>query len=145
MLRPACGSVGPCSIGSCLGWQTLVASLAQTGTRTHPHSPGLLLSRGGEGGRGFWTQNLVYQKWPDQIFPIVNFVLSPNGHFGLGKGGRGFWGRGPPPLVFLIILKKPWGDALNPPQNHPRAVSGSDLGEALSNIAIISAKNGNRP
>ena len=23
--------------------------------------------RGGEGGRGFWTQNSVYQKWPDQI------------------------------------------------------------------------------
>ena len=29
---------------------------------------------GGEGGRGFWTQNLVYQKWPDQIFPIVNHL-----------------------------------------------------------------------
>ena len=31
------------------------------------------------------------------------------GHFGLGRGGRGIWGRGPPPLWFLIILKKPWG------------------------------------
>ena len=39
---------------------------------------------GGEGGRGFWTQNLVYQKWPDQIFPIVNFVFS---HY---RGGGGF-------------------------------------------------------
>ena len=27
VLRPACGSVGPCSIRSCLSWQTLVASL----------------------------------------------------------------------------------------------------------------------
>ena len=61
---------------------------------------GLLLSRGGEGGRGFWTQNLVYQKWPDQIFPIVNFVFSHYGHFGLGRGGGGFGGGVPPPLVF---------------------------------------------
>ena len=69
---------------------------------------GLLLSRGGEGGRGFWTQNLVYQKWPDQIFPIVNFVFSHYGHIGLGRGGGGFGGGVPPPW-FLIILKKPWG------------------------------------
>ena len=62
------------------------------------HAPGLLLSRRGEG-RGFWTQNLVHQKWPDQIFPIVNFVFSHYGHFGLGRGGGGFGGRGPPPLV----------------------------------------------
>ena len=55
---------------------------------------------GGEGGRGFWTQNLVYQKWPDQIFPIVNFVFSHYGHFGLGRGGGGFGGGVPPPLVF---------------------------------------------
>ena len=68
---------------------------------------GLLLSRGGEGGRGFWTQNLVYQKWPDQIFPIVNFVFSHYGHFGLGRGGGGFGGGPPPPPWVLIILKKP--------------------------------------
>ena len=68
---------------------------------------GLLLSRGGEG-RGFWTQNLVYQKWPDQIFPMVNFVFSHCGHFGVGRGGGGFGGGVPPPW-FLIILKKPWG------------------------------------
>ena len=61
---------------------------------------GLLLSRGGEGGRGFWTQNLVYQKWPDQIFPVVSFVFSHDGHFGLGRGGGGFGGGVPPPLVF---------------------------------------------
>ena len=62
--------------------------------------PGLLLSKGGEGGRGFWTQNLVYQKWPDQIFPIVNFVFSHYGHFGLGRGEGGFGGGVPPPLGF---------------------------------------------
>ena len=75
---------------------------------THPPAPGLLLSRGGEGGRGFWTQNLVYQKWPDQIFPIVNFVFPHYGHFGLGRGGGGFGGGVPQnPPWFLIILKKP--------------------------------------
>ena len=42
----------------------------------------------------------MYQKWPDQIFPIVNFVFSHNGHFGLGRGGGGFGGGVPPPLVF---------------------------------------------
>ena len=54
----------------------------------------------GGGGRGFWTQNLVYQKWPDQIFPIVNFVFSHYGHFGLGRGGGGFGGGVPPPFGF---------------------------------------------
>ena len=44
----------------------------------------------------------MYQKWPDQIFPIVNFVFSHYGHFGLGRGG-GVLGEGSPP----IILKKP--------------------------------------
>ena len=47
----------------------------------------------------------MYQKWPDQIFPIVNFVFPHYGHFGLGRGGRG---GGDPPPWFLIILKKPW-------------------------------------
>ena len=61
---------------------------------------GLLLSRGGgEGGRGFWTQNLGCQKWPDQIFRIVNLFFSHYGHFGLGRGGGGF-GGGHPPLGF---------------------------------------------
>ena len=49
----------------------------------------------------------MYQKWPDQIFPIVNFVFSHYDHFGLGRGGGGFGGGVPPPW-FLIILKKPW-------------------------------------
>ena len=32
----------------------------------------------------------MHQKWPDQIFPTVNFVFSRDGHFGLG-------GANPPP------------------------------------------------
>ena len=71
-----------------------------TGSDLPGRRAGLLLSRGGEGGRGFWTQNLVYQKWPDQIFPLVNFGFSHDGHFGLGRGGGGFGGGVPPPLGF---------------------------------------------
>ena len=55
------------------------------------------------GGRGSATQRFVYQKWPDQIFPIVNFVFSDDGHFGRGRGGGGPGGvtQGglPPPLL----------------------------------------------
>ena len=46
--------------------------------------------RGRGGGSG--AQNFVYQKWPDQIFPIVNFVFSHDGPFGLGGGGVQGWG-----------------------------------------------------
>ena len=67
---------------------------------------------GGGGGRGFWTQNLVYQKWPDQIFPIVNFVFSRDGHFGLGRGGGAQADRwwlvsciDPPPLLHSNRLR----------------------------------------
>ena len=39
-------------------------------------------------GRGSGTQKIVYQNWPNQISPIVNFVFSHDGHFGLeGVGG----------------------------------------------------------
>ena len=41
---------------------------------------------GGVGG-GSGTQKSVYQKWPEQIFPIVNFAFSRHDHFGLGSGG----------------------------------------------------------
>ena len=40
---------------------------------------------GGWGGSG--TQKFVYRKWPDQIFPMVNFVFSHDGPFGWGGGG----------------------------------------------------------
>ena len=55
----------------------------------------------------------MYQKWPDQIFLVVNLVFSHYGHFGLGRGGGGF-GGGPPPW-FLIILKKPCPAPSPPP------------------------------
>ena len=42
-----------------------------------------VLEGGGGRGRGLGTQKFVYQKWPDQIFPIRNFVCSHDGHFGL--------------------------------------------------------------
>ena len=47
----------------------------------------LLSVGGGGGGGGFGTQKFVYQKWPDQIFPIVNFIFSHDGPF--GRGGVG--------------------------------------------------------
>ena len=34
----------------------------------------------------------MHQKWPNKIFSIVNFVFSPDGHFGLGRGGA-WWAR----------------------------------------------------
>ena len=29
----------------------------------------------------------MYQKWRNQIFPVVSFVFPHDGHFGLGRGG----------------------------------------------------------
>ena len=40
-----------------------------------------------EGGAGSGTKNFVYQKWPNQIFPPVNFVCSHDGPCGLEGGG----------------------------------------------------------
>ena len=52
----------------------------------------------------FGTQKVVYQKWPNQIFPIVNFVFSHNGQLGLG-GGEGVLREGfpLPPLGFVLF------------------------------------------
>ena len=36
---------------------------------------------------GGGTQKFVYQKWPNKIFPIANYVFSHDGHFGLEGGG----------------------------------------------------------
>ena len=38
----------------------------------------------------------MYQNWPDQIVPTVNFVPSPDGPFGLGSGS-GSGSPGPSP------------------------------------------------
>ena len=48
----------------------------------------------GRGGSG--TQNFVYQKWTNKIFPMLNFFFSRCGHFGLWGGG----GVPPPPAVY---------------------------------------------
>ena len=58
--------------------------------------PGRELLEGGEGGSG--TQNFVLEKWPDQIVPVVNFVLSHNGYFFLGGGVEVV--LPPPPAVY---------------------------------------------
>ena len=50
----------------------------------------------GGGGRGSGTQKFVYQKWPNQIFPFVNFVFPHDGHFGLGGGASGSSYGSPP-------------------------------------------------
>ena len=44
-----------------------------------------------EGAGGSETQKIGYQKWPIQIFPLVNFVFSHDGHFSLelGRGPEG--------------------------------------------------------
>ena len=57
---------------------------------------------GGEGGGWGWDPKFVYQKWPNQIFPTVNFVFPHDGHFDGGGGGGGFQGGGgtPPPAVY---------------------------------------------
>ena len=47
------------------------------------------------GGGGSGTQKCVYQQWPDQMFPMVNFVFSHDGHFGLEGGGGGPGGQPP--------------------------------------------------
>ena len=36
---------------------------------------------------GSGTQKCGYQKWPNQNFPTVNFVVSYDGPFGRGGGG----------------------------------------------------------
>ena len=67
-----------------------------------------LEEKGGGGGSG--TQKFVHQKWADQIFPTVNFVISHDGHFGSGGGGGS---RGAPLMVVgrstLKLLLAPSG------------------------------------
>ena len=47
---------------------------------------GMYEMRGGGGG-GLGPKMLVYQKWPNQIFPLVNLNFYHDGHVGLGGGG----------------------------------------------------------
>ena len=53
------------------------------------HGTQLCLRQGGGGrevleGGGLGPKKFVYQKWPDKILPMVNFVFSHDRHFGLG-------------------------------------------------------------
>ena len=68
--------------------------------------------RGGAG-----TQNFVHQKWSDQIFPILNFIVSHDGHFGLGEEGAG--GGGVPLLLRCTAIPiLPW-PAVSPRRCRP--------------------------
>ena len=40
-------------------------------------------------GGGFGTEKFVYQKWPDEIFPIANFIFPPTMVPSLWGGGAG--------------------------------------------------------
>ena len=79
----------------CLGeWRVPAGVRTATGefiscpTRRGLSPAGLCLKGGVGGGGGSGIQKVVHQKWPDQIFPAVNFVVSHDGNFGLG-GARG--------------------------------------------------------
>ena len=52
-------------------------------------------------GGGSGTQKFVYQKWCDKMVPMVIFIFSHEGHFGLGgRGIKGGGGASPPPMVY---------------------------------------------
>ena len=68
------------------------------------------------------TQQFVYQKWPDKIFPIVNFVVSHDRHFGREGGG-------PPRLrrrtaILLLPWKRGGGSVAHPLENGGGAAGG---------------------
>ena len=56
-----------------------------------------VLEGGGAGGLG--PRSLCTKNGPTRFFPMVNFVLSHDGPFGL-EGGRSRGGGGPPPTVY---------------------------------------------
>ena len=70
-----------------LGWGDTVAR-----SRALRKGAGAGLCLTGGGGSG--TQKFVYQKSPDKILPVANFVFPHDGNFGLGGGGGS---RGDPP------------------------------------------------
>ena len=59
---------------------------------------------GGRAGRR-WGGGTV----PTPELPDCKFRFFPRWSLWSGERWRGFWGRGPPPLWFLIILKTCWG------------------------------------
>ena len=79
---------------------------------------------GGGGGRGSGTQKFVYQKWHDQIFLIVNFVFSHEGHSGLEGGGVG---TRPRYLEGVGVVTPQSSHGIRPFQFFPGAYLGPDV------------------
>ena len=83
----------------CPGWAAC-SYVGRTDTRGHGHLQ-LAIVGGGQGQgcigrkkggkRGCVTQKFVHPKWCDQIFPMVNFIVFHDGHFGLEGGLPLLW------------------------------------------------------
>ena len=95
------------------------------------------------GGGGDGTQNFVYKKWPDKMFPIVNFVFSHDGHFGPG-GVRG--GDPPPPMVYghsntSLAVSPGVGEKMfetpSPPSGLIRQAGGGSVGGKRSKKIVL--------
>ena len=91
--------------------------------RIHP-IPREVIERGEQGGGpGSETQKFVYTKWPDKIFPMVNFVFSHDDHFGLGGGG-GQGGRVTPPLLLrCTAIRIPCPSPVIPANSRPETTA----------------------
>ena len=84
----------------------------------------------------------MYQKWPDQVIPTVNFIFWHDDHFGLGEGGGGSGGWQPPSVYSHsnTSLSDPVGHAGRSP-NAVNEASGSGLpafgGREMSASAVL--------
>ena len=98
-----CTRIGSCCLrdgrrrAGAKAWSTEWAQGANDGA-LRPHARGHRASV-----EGVWVPK-TYQKWPDRIFPIVNFVYSRDCPFGLPP---------PPPSRLCIIRKTPWGTGVH--------------------------------
>ena len=99
------------------------------------------------------SQKFVYQKWPDQIFPIVNFVFSRDGHFGLGGGGvRGgaAVGRSPPTHPTTrppSITRRGGAESFGPntpEMTHPQQRPGQGGGGGVAPVLHVTARPSRR-
>ena len=81
------------------------------------------MRREGDGGGSLGSKSFLCQKWLNQIFPMVNFAFSHDGHFGLGERGGSSYGyqtfqyvRGQAsPLASTAKGLTPWHQHKNPP------------------------------
>ena len=91
---------------------------------------------GGRGGGGVWDPTVGVRKWPDRMFPLVNFVFSHDGHFGLGGRGVGPGGGSPPLLLRCTAIRilpwqrgsRPAADAQAPPGNRRHRCQSTSVG-----------------